>query len=273
MFINYRTQGFILKKINRGEADQLLTIYTRDFGRLEILARAIRKISSKLRSGAEIFYLSEIEFIQAKTHKTLTDAILIDKFDNVRSDLRKLKISHQIAEVFDKLVKGQEPDEKLWHLLKETFSRLNNWKTENLAPPPFDSSRKVSGETKSFNFDTRTKGEGVNKLEIIYYYFFWNLFSLLGYQPQLYHCALCQKKLVPEKLFFSPKEGGVICHQCQKSVESVRGATAETVKILRVLLKKDWPLLSKLKIEKPDLKSLDTVTSEYYSYICGQAGH
>ena len=76
MFLNYRTKGFIFKKEDRGEADQLFTIYTKDFGKLEILGKAIRKISSKLRSGAETFYLSEIEFIQGKTYKTLTDAIL-----------------------------------------------------------------------------------------------------------------------------------------------------------------------------------------------------
>ena len=88
MFVHHRTSGFILKKVDRKETDQLLTIYTKDFGKLEILAKAIRKISSKLKSGAEIFYLSEIEFIQGKTRKTLTDAILIEKFENLRKDLK-----------------------------------------------------------------------------------------------------------------------------------------------------------------------------------------
>jgi len=68
MFVHYRTQGLILKKEDQGEADLLFTIYTKDFGKLEILGRAIRKISSKLRSGAEIFYLSEVEFIQGKIY-------------------------------------------------------------------------------------------------------------------------------------------------------------------------------------------------------------
>ena len=89
MFFKYRTQGFILKKEDRGETDQLFTIFTRDFGKLEVLGKAIRKISSKLRSGMEIFYLSEIEFIQGKTYKTLTDIFLIKKFQNLRKNWRK----------------------------------------------------------------------------------------------------------------------------------------------------------------------------------------
>ena len=98
MATHYRTQGFIVKKTDRGETDQLLTIYTKDFGKLEILGKAIRKVKSKLRGGAELFYFSEIEFIQGKTNKTLTDANLIESFPNIRKNLKKLAIAHKIAE-------------------------------------------------------------------------------------------------------------------------------------------------------------------------------
>jgi DNA repair protein RecO (recombination protein O) len=106
MFLHYRTLGIFLKKEDWAEADQLFTVYTKDFGKLEILGKAIRKISSKLRSGAEIFYLSEIEFIQGKTHKTLTDAILIEKFENLKNNLNKLKVAYEISQVLDNLVSG-----------------------------------------------------------------------------------------------------------------------------------------------------------------------
>ncbi len=56
MFTHYRTQGIILKKEDRGEADRLFTIYTKDFGKLELLAKGERKIKSKLRGGLELFY-------------------------------------------------------------------------------------------------------------------------------------------------------------------------------------------------------------------------
>lgn len=81
MFVHHRTKAIVLKKVDRKEADQLFTLYTEDFGKLTVLGRAIRKISSKLRSGIEIFYLSEIEFIQGKAYKILTDAVLIEKFE------------------------------------------------------------------------------------------------------------------------------------------------------------------------------------------------
>ncbi len=69
MFTRYRTQGIILGKVDRGESDRLFTIYTKDYGIINLLARSERKIKSKLRSGLELFYLSEIEFIQGKAQK------------------------------------------------------------------------------------------------------------------------------------------------------------------------------------------------------------
>jgi len=238
MAAHYRTQGIILKKIERNEADQLFTIYTKNFGKLTILGKAIRKIKSKLRPGSELFYLSEIEFIQGRTHKTLTDAILIEKFPNLRKDLERLAMACKISEVLDELVKDQEPDEKTWVLLNEVFYKLNNWEIEN--------------SLKSL------------KLKIIYYYFLWNFLSILGYEPELYNCSICQKHLKPEKLFFSPKEGGIVCNDCKTNKTPI---SSNIVKILRILLKKDWAFLLKLKIEKQDLKFLNIISNKYYSYL------
>ena len=204
MAIHYRTQGFFIKKADRGEADQLLTVYTKDFGKLEILGKAIRKIRSKLRAGAELFYLSEIEFIQGKAHKTLTDAILIENFPNIRKDLKKLAVAYKISETLDNLIKGQEPDKEIWDLLNETFEKLN----------------------KSW------------KLEILYYYFLWNLFSILGYQPEIHNCSLHGKKI-----------------------------NCDIIKILKVIFKKDWQILSRLKLEPLHLKLLKDVSQWYNKNI------
>lgn len=239
MFTHYRTQGIILKKIDRGESDRLFVVYTKNFGRLELLAKAVRKIKSKLRSGLDIFYLSEVEFIQGKAQKTLTDAILIDPFKNLKKDLAKLAIVRRIAEIVDSLVRGQEPDEKLWHLLTETIKRLD---MADLKP------------------ETR---------DLIYHYFIWNFLSLLGYELDLFHCSLCQKKLVPEDIYFSPKEKGLICSSCQKKTkqDKLTVFSPDTIKIIRVLLKKDWAFSRKLKISAEAFDSLKTVSNHYLRQI------
>ena len=145
----------------------------------------------------------------------------------------KLKIAHKIAEVFDNLVKGQEKDENLWGLFVETFQKLNN------SPPT------------TYN------------LQLLYHYFLWNFLSILGYELQIYNCALCQKKLEPQKLFFSPRDGGIICQNHDKELKLTKETNTETIKILRLILKKDWPILAKLKTDKSNLKSLNKITNEF----------
>jgi len=237
MFTHYRTQGFILKKKDVGEADRLFTFFTKDFGKLELLARAERKITSKLRSGLELFYLSEVEFIQGKAYKTLTDAILIEGFANLRKSLKSVAIASKIADISDSLLKGQETDEKLWQLFKETLGKLNDLK--------------IKAETRN----------------LVYHYFLWNFLSLLGYQLDFYHCTSCQKKLVPEKIYFSFRKGGLVCSSCSQTEKLGNPISLNAIKLIRILLKKDLPALSRLKVEKQDLDSLKEISSYYFSEI------
>ena len=233
MFVHYRTKAIILKKVDRREADQLFTLYAEDFGKLEVLGKAIRKISSKLRSGMEVFYLSEIEFIQGKAYKTLTDAVLIEKFESVREDLRKLTVATKISEVLDSLIQDQEPEKRIWNLSLRVFKKLNSTDVE------------------------------IKNLNLIYHYFFWNLLSILGYKPELYQCSLCQEKLKPEKLYFSKKEGGVICQKCFLKESLAKEITPDAVKIMRVILDKNNKNVLKLKIEDKHLKLLEEISKDY----------
>lgn len=236
MAVHYRTQGFILKQDNLKEADQLFTIYTKDFGKLKILGRAIRKIKAKLRGNTQLFSFLELEFIQGKSYKTLTNAIVIDKFSEIHKDLEKLKIAYQISQVLDDLIKGQEPDEEIWCLLNQTFNRLNDC-----------------------------------KLKIIYYYFLWNLVSILGYHPQLDNCALCGKKLEPQKLSFIPEQGGIICSNCLKDKKETIDISPETIKVLRLILNKDWLIIRKLKkINESNLNNLENISDNFLNFIISQ---
>ncbi|MFH1582290.1 MAG: DNA repair protein RecO [bacterium] len=233
MFTHYRTQGIILGKVDRGEADRLFTIYTKDFGRLDLLARAERKIKSKLRSGLELFYFSEIEFIQGKAQKTLTDAILINKFKILRSDIEKLKVAYQISGLVDKLLRGQEVDKEIWRLLNEVFEKLNSLALKGL------------------------------KINLLYYYFLWNFLCILGYQLDLYDCFVCQKKIMLGKIFFVPRDGGLICESCKKKVKEPESIEPDLIKILRLFLKRDWLTLNKLKLEENIIKSLNKISRRY----------
>ncbi len=237
MATHHRTKGFFLAKKERGESDYIFTVYTEDFGKLEVLGKAIRKIKSKLRSGAELFYLSEIEFIQGKTYKTLTDALLIENFPNIRKDLEKLETVSSMCQTLQDFVSGEEKDDHVWNLLSEVMAELEK------------------------------PGSRIFEAGLIYDYFFWNLVSILGYRPELYSCCLCQKKPVPEELFFSFETGGVLCSSCSGKAEDSLEIGADAVKIIRLILKKDVQTLSRLKFDPANMKMLKKLSECYNKNI------
>ncbi len=228
MAVHYRTQALVLKKRDRGEADQVIAFYTKEYGKLQILGRAIRKIKSKLKSATELFYLAEIEFIQGKTFKTLTDAREIESFKGLRGDFEKMRAAFKILETLDRLVRGEEADKSLWRLLIESFKRLD------------------SSSFSGF---------------IIYHYFAWNLLSVLGYQLDFDNCFLCGNKL-NHSLFFNPG-GGFACSQCRKG----KRISTEAFKIIRLLSEKNWEGLKKAEISDGIKKEVSFLTEDFISSL------
>lgn len=234
MTIYYRTKGFVFKKDDKGEADRVFSVFTEDFGKIEIRARAIRKINSKLRSGIDNFYFSEIEFVQGKNYKTLTDALTVENFFE-KDNFEKKEILNKVAGLLDSFINGQEKDKKIFDLIKETFEKFKNSKIE--------------------------------KLEDLYYYFVWNFFSELGYMPEVKKCAKCHEKLNPYRLYFSSIEGGVACAKCCGSDNSAQKINSDIVKILRLILKKEWQTLSKLNVPPISRNLLEKISDDYYSHM------
>jgi len=95
---------------------------------------------------------------------------------------------------------------------------------------------------------------------------------ILGYELEIHNCVLCEKKITPKDIFFSPKEGGLLCGQCAKKTESAKEIYPDIVKTIRLLVKRDWFTLNKLKIKTEDLKQLSAVSNHYLSQILEQTG-
>ncbi|MCU0653095.1 MAG: DNA repair protein RecO [Candidatus Pacebacteria bacterium] len=151
MFTHYRTAGIVLKRIDRGEADQLLVVYTENFGRVEIVARGIRRGVSKLRPAVEFPGIVEIEFIQGKACKTLTDAVSINSLGGTRKDLQKSSVLRQICDFMERAVRDQQDDRRIWDLLVSAVKFLD--------------------------------ASAGHQAAAVYHYFVWHLFRDCGWRP------------------------------------------------------------------------------------------
>ncbi len=248
MFIRYQTKAVLLKEQARGEGDILLSVFSQQYGKIEILARSLRKVKSKLRGETELFSLVLLEYIQGKHYKTLTNISRVRDYSQLKKTPAKLKVAFQVSRTLIGLIENEERDKKIWELLLETLGQLDDYQLEQ-------------GDSY-FNFSNKILLKNHWPLKLIYHYFFWSLIEILGYKPELYHCALCQKKLRPEGLYFSFRERGVLCNHCFERLEEgdkkdCLEIEPNLIKIVRLLVEKQWSLLQRLQVTEKEKIAID----------------
>lgn len=121
----YFTEGIILKKIDIGEADDLFSIFTKDFGKIRAIAQGVKKESAKLKGHLEKLNLAEISFVEGKSGYRLTSAEAKNLFPNIRLGLTTLKAAFYCFELYDRLVLEGEKDLRLWRLLNKSLAFLD----------------------------------------------------------------------------------------------------------------------------------------------------
>ena len=125
-------EGIILKKSPRREADIVVTLYTKEHGLMEILAKGARKSEAKLKSGLDIFNQVEIFYILARYLPIATDFKIKDDFKNIKGDLFRLKLAHFSAGVMLKIFEPGLAEPLVWQKLSDFFSDININNDQNL---------------------------------------------------------------------------------------------------------------------------------------------
>ena len=95
--------SLVIKKKDFGATDRLLTVYTKDFGKLLIKAKSVRKNQAKLRGHLELFMYSDLLIAQGKSIDVVIGAEAIDNFRLLRQRLPTLAIAYYFSELLDKL--------------------------------------------------------------------------------------------------------------------------------------------------------------------------
>lgn len=129
MYNIYTTRGIIIKINEIGESDKILSVFTKNFGRLEILAKSARKIESKLRPHLNLFDFTAISFITGREFFKLVDAEKIYSWPNLSKNKAKIKIISKCLFLFEKIICGEEKNKTLWNIILKAFLFLNK---ENL---------------------------------------------------------------------------------------------------------------------------------------------
>ena len=119
-------EGIILKKSPRREADAVFTLYTKEHGLMELVAKGVRKGSAKLKSGLDVFNHAEIFYAPAKHWSIVTDFKIKNNFKNIKQNLFRLKLTHFASVAILKIFEPGLAEPRVWQKVLDFFTGLEN---------------------------------------------------------------------------------------------------------------------------------------------------
>ena len=176
------TQGIVLRETNYKEADKILTVLTRDWGKRTVKARGCRRKNSKLTAASQLLVYSELTLSELGEFTTLTEADPLEQFWSVRQDLETLALASYFAEVAEASAQEGETCPELLSLLLNCLYAL-------------DTLKKPRALVKAV-FELR-------------------LLCLTGYEPLLDACAVCGAP-EPLRARLHLSQGVLCCAACRE---------------------------------------------------------
>src|SRR5437773_1848962 len=110
------TEGLILKRKDFGEADRVLTVLTQRYGKISVIAKGVRKITSRRAGNIEVLNLVKLHLFKAKNYN-LSEAESIETFQKLKGNLTLSTTSFHIIELVDRLVPEEQKNERLFDLV------------------------------------------------------------------------------------------------------------------------------------------------------------
>ncbi len=111
----HHTHGFVLSSRNTGEANKMLTVYTKELGLVRAAAQGVRLNKSKLRFALQDFSYANIDFVQGRDIWRVTSAATITSFPFARGDRQSLLLIARIGRLLERLCTGEEASEKIFN--------------------------------------------------------------------------------------------------------------------------------------------------------------
>lgn len=122
----YRGEGIVLAKKNYGEADKIIVIYCKEFGKISFIAKGVRKPTSRKRASIEVFNHIRFSAAKGKGLDMITEAEALYSFDAIRKRLPKVAVAYYFMEVVGRLTQDGEKNEEFFTHLLDSLHKLSS---------------------------------------------------------------------------------------------------------------------------------------------------
>ncbi|HBE18676.1 MAG TPA: DNA repair protein RecO [Cyanobacteria bacterium UBA11149] len=187
----YKATGINLKSMPLGEADRLVTILTKEFGLIRVVAPGARKQKSKLAGRMGLFVVNDLLLAKGRSLDKVTQAETLESYPGLSKHLTKLAASQYLAELVLYHALSEQPQGELFDLLNEHLRRI-------------DELPHNSGTQLAISLVLAYLSHGI-----------FHLLALAGIPPQVQICCLSQNPLKPDftnpdwRVGFSIETGGI----------------------------------------------------------------
>lgn len=127
---SYKTEGFVIKRRNFGEADRILTVFSKRSGKIQIKAPGVRRITSRRSSHTELLNYCVFGLYEGKKLPVLTEIESLENFQSIKKNLGKIGVAYHFCELIDGLCAENQENMEVFSLLKNTLSSLSSDEAE-----------------------------------------------------------------------------------------------------------------------------------------------
>ncbi len=123
---SYTDEGIVIKRHNLGEADKLITLFSKSHGKITLMARGVRKLASKRAGSIDLFNLIKFHAVSGRGEiDTLTEVQLITDFSGWKKHLGRVNIAYQLCEMIDKLTPDRQSHPEIYNILFASLSQIS----------------------------------------------------------------------------------------------------------------------------------------------------
>lgn len=226
----YRTQAVILRRRDYSDADRILTVYTPRLGKVELIAKGIRKTTSRKAGHLELFSHANLQVAQARTWDIITEVTTIESFLGLRADLDRIGWAGYVSELVDAFGSAEDENQLLWEMLLYALRVLDS---------------------------------GEEQIDLFLRWFELHLLSLVGFQPELFHCLACGDELQQVTNYLNLAAGGVFCPRCGEAAGGTEPIDPGLLKVLRHIQRSSWSEVRAVQLRPQTLQIVENILYRY----------
>ncbi len=244
MATTYLTHGIVLKRRDYREVDRVLTLYTKEYGKIEALARGVKKIVSKLAGHLEPLSYSSFMFARGRTFDIVATSIRLSSFRIPLSDVQAFALASYFFEAVDRLTPYEQSDPKLFALLVQFLEVFENGVDQYSGSPAF-------------------------QRLLIMEFFLLQLLMRLGYAPSLEQCTVCRDPITGDAAL-SYRHGGLVCAKHRGEEPDAEPLSRQAIELLRLMADGDLEPVRLLNRQDDAFRAVATAINRFLKYHLGQ---